>query len=219
MDRNAFAADFERDIASHQMQALRDDGVHRHLRFKRPGTMCMHFDIITWPGYLCYTGDMGTYVFHRLEDMFQFFRADRKRKGVASDINPQYWGEKLQATDRGDGFRRFSAEKFSAAVVSHLVGWLRENRGTTTKEERRDLWKAVQSEVLGAYDDSGGYRKQCAANDFSHWVNKAVGNFAFSDFWGTDVEEYTHRFLWCCHALVWAIGVYDAAKEPQEAQA
>lgn len=65
---------FTRDIAKHEIEVIRDDGVDRHLRFRRPGTMSMHFDILTWPGYLCYTGDMGSYVFRRTEDMLEFFR-------------------------------------------------------------------------------------------------------------------------------------------------
>ena len=68
---------FLKDVAEHQMTVLRDDGVNRHVQFRRPGTICMGFELITWPGYLCYTGDMGTYVFRRLEDMFEFFRTDR----------------------------------------------------------------------------------------------------------------------------------------------
>ncbi len=67
-------ARFLKDVANHEMQIIRDDGVQRHLRFKKPGTMCYHFDLITWGGHLCYTGDMGTYVFTRVHDMFDFFR-------------------------------------------------------------------------------------------------------------------------------------------------
>ena len=52
------------------MIVLRDDGVYRHIRFKKPGTGCMHFDLVTWPGYLCYSGDMGCYVFCRLNARF-----------------------------------------------------------------------------------------------------------------------------------------------------
>src|SRR5690348_13144744 len=96
---------FLKDVSTHEMIVIRDDGANRHIRFKRPGTSCMYFDLITWPGYLCYTGDMGTYVFSRLEDMFEFFRTDRdynKRKGRELSINPKYWGEKLQAVDSAD---------------------------------------------------------------------------------------------------------------------
>lgn len=68
------------DVAKHQMTILRDDGVNRHVRFKQPNSSNMFFDLITWPGCLCYTGDMGTYVFRRLEDMFEFFRTDREHQ-------------------------------------------------------------------------------------------------------------------------------------------
>jgi hypothetical protein len=212
-------AQFLKDVGDHVMTVIRDDGKHRHIRFKDPSTMCMHFDLITWPGYLCYTGDMGTYVFSRLDDMFEFFRTDReyaKRRGVQLAINPSYWGEKLQATDRNDGYRRFSEDKFDAAISRHFVDWIRDHRDDTSKEDRRALWEAIESEVLGADGDSGGYRKQCAANDFYHEVNRAVGNFHFSDFWETDVEEYSGRFMWCCYALAWGIQQYDDAKQPVE---
>ena len=75
---------FLRDVAEHTMTVIREDGVSRHIRFAKPGTSCMHFDLITWPGYLCYTGDMGTYVFQRLTDMFEFFRTDREYKSATA---------------------------------------------------------------------------------------------------------------------------------------
>lgn len=76
---------FERDVAEHQMQVLRDDRLYRHLLFKKPGTGCYHFNIVTYPGTLVYTGDMGSFVFQRLEDMFEFFRSDADR---GDGINP-----------------------------------------------------------------------------------------------------------------------------------
>lgn len=53
---------FLHDVREHRLIVLNDDKLNRHIRFSRPGTRCMQFDLITWPGYLCYTGDMGTYV-------------------------------------------------------------------------------------------------------------------------------------------------------------
>ena len=44
---------FLTDAAQHEMTIIRDDGVHRHIQFKRPGTRCYQFDLIRWPGYLC----------------------------------------------------------------------------------------------------------------------------------------------------------------------
>lgn len=212
-------AQFLKDVSDHVMTVIRDDGKHRHIRFKDPATICMHFDLITWPGYLCYTGDMGTYVFWRTDDMFSFFRTDRnspwlRDQGRTLGINPQYWGEKLQATDRHDGYRRFSEDKFDAAIRRHFVDWIRNHRDETSKEERRELWEAIESEVLCADGDSGGYRKQCAAHDFGHQVHPGL-YFRFNDFWETNVEEYSGRFMWCCYALAWGIKTYDEAKALQ----
>ena len=206
--------DFLKEVSAHQMIVLRDEGVHRHIRFKKPGTMCMHFDLITWPGYLCYTGDMGTYVFRRLEDMFEFFRTDRKSDREGLCINKGYWAEKIEAADRCDGIKTFSEEKFTRAVMEYLVTWIRENRDRTTPDERRDLWNAVIDEVIHEESDGGGYRKQCAAIDFWCQVNEQVGRFRFQDFWETDCTVYAHRFVWCCYALAWGIQVYDKAQIP-----
>lgn len=78
---------FLRDVAKHEMTVIRDDGVHRHIRFKQPDSGMMFFDLITWPGFLCYCGDMGTYVFQRTQDMFGFFR----KNGRLDGIDRRYW--------------------------------------------------------------------------------------------------------------------------------
>lgn len=212
-------AQFLKDVAEHEMTIVRDDGVSRHIRFQKPGTYCRHFDLIAWPGYLCYTGDMGTYVFRLLEDMFEFFRTDREhmtlRDGRTLAINPYYWSEKLEAVDRSGNsgsYEEFSEDRFREAVVGDLVSWIRDNAYRTTKDERRDLWEAVMGEVLGADGDSGGYRKQCAAYDFHHRVNSKI-EFYFQDFFEHNVTDYTSRFIWCCYALAWGIAKYDAFKE------
>ena len=69
-------ARFLGDIKDHTLQILRDEGVYRHIQVKSPGSYCYAFEVITWPGWLCYTGDMGSYTFQRLNDMFEFFRRD-----------------------------------------------------------------------------------------------------------------------------------------------
>lgn len=197
-------------VKSHKIQIIVDDGIYRHLIFSK-GSFNHKFELITWPGHLCIAGDMGTYIFKRIEDMFCFFRSDKNDGGVP--VNPGYWGEKLQAISTFEGYKKFSEEDFKAAVMEHLIEWIRENRNDTTKEERRDLLEAVRWEVLGADGDSGGYRKQIAANDFSYHVNDKVGEFRFHDFWEVNVEKYTYQYIWCLRAIVWGIQQYDKAKE------
>lgn len=202
---------FTHDVTEHQMQVIRDDGVYRHLLFKKPGTGIYHFNIITYPGTLVYTGDMGSFVFQRLEDMFQFFRTDANH---GEGINPGYWSEKLVAVDR-NGYKDFDEEKFDRTVMDYLVSWIRENRDCIDKDERRDLWEQVVNEVINADGDNNGMRKRIAANDFYHAVRQKNGRdyrFEFVDFWVHNFEDYSVHFYWCCYAIAWAVKQYDSNK-------
>ena len=201
------AEEFLKDVATHEMTVLLDSGPHRHLRFKRPGTMCMHFDVVTWPGYLAISGDMGCYVFWRLDDMFEFFRSDR---GLY--INPGYWSQKVEARDRS-GVTEFNESTFDARIKERLVEWIRDHRDSTTREDRRDLWDAVEEQVIRADGDAQGMRKQIAAHEFCHYVNEEVDEFGFRDLWESNFESYTYRYLWACYAIVWGIQQYDAASD------
>lgn len=196
---------FLNDVATHEMIVIRDDGVNRHIKFKRPGTSCMHFDLITWPGYLCYTGDMGSYLFCRLEDMFDFFRTDRNdynhnKNGLS--INPGYWGEKLQAVDSGSGFKQYSQDKFYQIVNEIVDGHIAEEE--LTEEEAQELRNEVSIEVLA--NDDTEHEAHEAARDFEH------EGFTFSDFWEHDLKDYSYRFMWCCYALAWGVQKYDEAR-------
>ena len=196
-----FADQFTADIAGHQMQVIRDDGVHRHLRFKRANTMCMHFDLLTWPGYLCYTGDMGTYVFRRLEDMFQFFRRGEDRGLFRIDL--RYWAEKLEASDKGEGVREWSEKKFRAEVRDYFDQHT-DDEEDWSEQRKAALWQEIDEQVCAAAEDSE-HHAWVALWEFEH------DGLRFQD-WERDCKVWTHRFRWCCHALAWAIDAYDAQK-------
>lgn len=204
---------FLQDVASHEIRVLRDDGVYRHIRFKRPDTACMHFDLITWPGCLCYTGDMGTFVFTRLADMFEFFRTDRLSPGDEPlKINRPYWSEKLIAVDgtrHKASATEFSEAKFTQVINDYVTNWL-ESRGIE-KEDADDLRDAVKDEILDRIDTFDESQTFHRANDFSHEV--AGQHFHFQDLWEYSFTEYTHSFTWCCYALAWGIQQYDAHKD------
>lgn len=189
---------FLEDVAQHELTIVRDDGVNRHLRFQKPGTYTMHFDLITWPGYLCYTGDMGTYVFRRTEDMFEFFRAEGLR------INPGYWGEKLQAIDRCDGYRQWSRDKFEQRIREAFDEWLED--GELSAEQQAAAAQQFESEVIRALGD-GKEAAYLAAQDFEF-----AGHWPFQDWWEVDTDEYSFRFIWCCYALAWGVQQYYEEK-------
>jgi len=200
-------AEFLKDVSTHVVEVIRDDGLFRHIRFKRPGTMCMHFDLITWPGYLCYTGDMGTYVFRRLNDMFEFFRTDRmssyaKANNLTLDIDPGYWGEKLEAVDRGDGFKEWSVAKFKKRLIEQFNEWA--DGENFSVEDKLKAFKILENDVLDCLEDGGKEHAYRSAMDCEIYSNRP-----FEDFYEIDTEEYTHYFIWCCYALAWGIAEYD----------
>ncbi len=183
------------DIKNHALEIIRDEGVYRHLRFRRPGTRCYGFDIITWPGYLCYTGDMGCFVFSRVEDMLKFFRDEGT--GGPLRINLRYWAEKLQATDRNGGYKAFGFERFREVV----------NRIVAEDEDATEELKEAVKEMLDDCEGKSAEACYMAAFEFE-WDNQQY----FTDFFEHSLEEYTFHYIWCCYALVWGIRQYDAAQ-------
>lgn len=237
-------AAFARDASTHQMTVLRDDGLYRHLRFlrmmeqedgTRKPTSFYWFDIITWPGVLTVTGDMETFVFARVDDMFEFFRGHKP--------NPGYWAEKLRAPQPAQ-VKRYSEDKFKEHVTDYV---------DESVDEWPGLREAVEEQILGSdeiyYEHNArvlldefefggtevasctcGATRDCpTADDVWAWktshrvmapggsgthlvTSKHVYGFQFSDTWEWDLAEYTHQFLWCCHAIPWAIAQFDSAK-------
>jgi hypothetical protein len=189
------SARFPNDVAKHEMTVLRDDGVDRHLRFKRPDSGIYWFDVITWGGRLYIGGDCGTYVFARLDDMFEFFRGH--------EINPQYWAEKVQAADKNSGVEKFSDEVFKE-TLKHCVENHVESEGWSDKQHKA-LWSAVEDRVFGY--DTDEHTLWRAAEAFEQ------DGFRFTDLWDYGRQTaYDYHYLWCLNAIVWAINRYDERK-------
>lgn len=196
---------FERQVANHQLTIIRDEGIYRHLRFKDPDTTNQYFDIVTWPGTLCYNGDMGTYVFSRLTDMFEFFRGGQDKY----QISYGYWAEKLQAIDKRTGVSKFSPRLFKENIKDRFDSWAEGFRDDDSEKEEliANVWQQVEDEIL-YYADDNEHVTQQATYDFYHSAHTSL----FQDFYEYDCTEYTYQFLWCCWALRWGIALYDDAK-------
>jgi len=198
---------FLKDTANHSMKVVSDDGVSRHLSFTDNGSSIYRFDLITWSGHLCFSGDCGTYVFSRLEDMFDFFRSDQ---GQAFGVNASYWGEKLESVCRQGGYKRYESNTFIEAIKDHFKDWefeADEGEELSAEEVKAKVWSDIESDVLSCSED-GNDRAMDAAMNFESGYGHD-----FFEFWEHDLTEYTHRYLWCLHAIVWGIQKYDASKD------
>lgn len=223
---------FERNTIEHELTVLRDDGLYRHLRCKPPGTYIYGFDVVTWPGYLAIVGDAGDFVFSRIRDMFEFFENDSGR------INPHYWAQKLQAP-RQAGSEAYSADKYQQAVRDWQREFEQDELGIYEDPERtgrgsaREVlayldeiefdWSQRDLELLVAFRDAV---RQDLVAPWGDWqtseaaAHRALEEFSFDehglkvrlrDTWEWDLRDYDHQFIWCCHAIVWAIARYREA--------
>ena len=212
MARSHFAKDTER----HVLTVFKDDGVYRHIRMAKPGDSNMRYDIVTWPGYLAYSGNMGDFTFSRVEDMFTFFRPENPGS-VQPYINLSYWSEKITAADKNDGYRQYSGDMFEAAVKERLEEYIREREGIGDDEDAvsqeddaiRELRQAVEDDVLSCSDD-GIQAAYNAAHEFEFY-----GDAIFDGLGSRDMEDWSYRYVWCCLAVVHAIIVYDRWKSTQ----
>lgn len=185
---------FEKDVADFKMTVVLEQGLHRHLKFRETDRRfgSYWFDIVTWPGVLVFRGDMGCFVFSRIEDMFQFFHGPH--------INPGYWGEKLQ----GDVVhKRYEPENFETFLRDSAKEYIRDN-GLLQKEQE-DLWDAV-NEVLEWEDYWSADAARRILDDFD------CQGLTFSDTWELDFKDYTYHYLWACYAIQYAIAQYKKEK-------
>jgi hypothetical protein len=110
MSGKCTAESFLDTVQKHKMQVLADFGNVRSLHFQKPENRNCYFQITTWPEHLCISGDMGTYVFSRLTDMFEFFRRDEL------SVNIGYWHEKLVADSKFESAQKYSKQFFCDAA-------------------------------------------------------------------------------------------------------
>ena len=199
------------DVKNHQINIVKDDGAHRFVRFKRDDSTSYWFDLITWPGYLCISGDCGTYVFSRIEDMFEFFIMDdndfNKNKDRLLNINPGYWGEKLDSIGK-QGYMKFDSEEFEDKVKRCFDSYFESEN--YSEEVKNDVWKEIQSDVIFHSDDE--HEANRAAHDFIYELPDGE-KFEFIDFWDNgSSERFTWHYIWNLYAIVWGIKKYDEAK-------
>lgn len=175
---------FLKDIKNHSMNIELDSGVYRSIKFSRDNSSVYYFRITTWPGHLCISGDMGTYVFSRLEDMFQFFRGDEL------SINAGYWTQKLQSISCF-GSKEGHVKEFDAeATAENVRDQLTDDEGNLS-HRFQDLLDCTESrEAMQVLEEADVY-----------------------DAWEYLSTKYTTHVLWCLYAIRWAIIQYDKQME------
>lgn len=181
---------FAGNTAEHELTILHDEGVYRHIRMAKPGTGLYRYDLVTWPGYLAISGDLDSYVFSRVNDMFTFFRGGQ--------INPGYWGEKVQ--DGHERIKSYSEDRFRQIVKERLT----EQRGGDLTKEQRE----ARREILARVNAGDGYNEADARDILAEGERANL----FSDTWEWNLSDWDFHFLYCLNAIVAGITAHDTAK-------
>lgn len=194
-DYPEIAARFVRETAGHEMHVLHEDGLYRHLVFADPAGNFYRFDLITWPHNLFLRGDGFSFGFsiYPADDIFNMFR------GSSHDgINPGYWQEKVTAGK----VRDWSESLFRAWVLEEA---------TKNEAHYPGAVEAVTKQILHSDEHSTEYQgtAEYALASFSH------GDFRlrFPHDWEKDFEDYSWEYLLACHAVLFGIRMWDAARK------
>ena len=192
---------FAENTENHTVDIRHDDGLYRHLVCSNEGSSVYRFDIVTYPGYLVVSGDMGEWVFSRVIDMFKFFRSPD------GDINPGYWAEKCCAGNTTE----FSDEKFIDAVTGYVSDYYEDDYEAFTK-----VMAAVQEDIFDLVE-KGEENPYYCLNEFEYsfggrMSDSPVFRFNQADMSEFSFSDYTLHFLWALHGIVWAINEYDRLK-------
>lgn len=179
---------FKQDTENHVMTIENDNGLHRCIHFGKPGTNCYSFRLVTWPGHLAISGDMGDYTFARIPDMFGLFR-----DGACKS----YLTEKLVATSKQNSHQQFCWDHFKTALMAEVE----------TDQER----KQIESKLRYCEEDEHG-----AVELARNWPDDAP-HIEWSDMGYAFRGKPTYHFLWCLEAIMWGVAQYDAYLASREA--
>lgn len=172
------------------MQVLHDDGLYRHLRFRNPDRGEYWYDLITTPGTLTITGDMGDFLFRREEDMFGFFG----RRNTTIDAH--YWAQKVVAGTTHE----FDADLYKQNLTQVFFDVIDD----LSNKDGDDLWADIEWLLLSAESTESAHVAM------SEWSDSRM---SLEDSFEIEVTSLSTTFLWCCWAIVAGIARYTDAQQ------
>lgn len=201
------------DIKDHKLSIIKDNGIYRHIRMSIKDSGIYRYDIITFPYHLVVTGDMGTWIFSRIEDMFEFFIMGDTDFNKDNIINPYYWEEKLEAVSKfgscEGSVKEFKVDLFRKEVTEYFEEYCNKNGIEKDSEEYEDLRDDIDFDIIHYAEDV--HPREL----FSRVHNFSSNNFEFNieDFDFEGCYTYTFHYIWICYAIVYAIDMYNKSKE------
>ena len=195
------AEEFAVMLRDHEMTIEHDDGLYRHLHCRSSKHCFDWFDIVTWPGSLAFSGDLGSYTFSRTDDMLGFFAGKDGR-----DLPFDYWAQKAVAVDRHSGMKTHSKRALLQFVVDRAKDMISDLEDGDRKG-RREIIEAARELI----DDVRHCNTWFEMTDTVVNFNKA--GLSFEDAESLPDPVLVQRFYLACRCINWAANRYWQAKK------
>jgi hypothetical protein len=232
---------FARDFAAATMTVRREDGLFRHIEWSAPKTMSS-LTIITWPHNLLVAGSHGSYHFQRWGDdegeILDFFLGRDPLKNLPAWANKLANGwDSVREYDQERLVQQVKDE-LAQAVLEGAPRGLRAAVREQILESDQLGSKDLAMQLVYDFEHGVIYRSECSCGaskdhddqssaytwefykhpiqrlDGDHKVKvREIGGFSFSDIGDWSIHKLSYHFVYQCHAIVWAIGQYDAARQ------
>ena len=187
-------ANFDKDIEDHIMRIMLDAAEYRMIECKKLGNSVHSFTITTTPYYLMITGDMGSFVFNRCtaRDMLEFFRFTNKQNGMQYE----YWAGKLEIGN----YKEFD----SHTAVAEAMEFLKQEEQINFKDCDYSSFEEIKELLEGASEDG--------EHEYFTVLSDLFDELGIEDWYEQCQRVYkpTYHYIWCCHAILWAIAQYDS---------
>ena len=192
---------FEKDIANHELEVIVDSGVNRILEFRnKNGSSNQFFIVMQARGRICFTGDVGEFVFtNHNDDMLAWFHGN---------MSLSYIAEKC----RTGGTRKFDEDSAKESIKmmvddfcnDHLYDYDEsgcDDGDDDNFEVALARWQqGLYDEVIDELDFEGDEAFHRSAYDLSVRVNDSI-KFEIDVCDGICCMEYTGYFKWCVAAM------------------
>lgn len=180
---------FDEATQDHQLTVVHDDGLYRQLRCRKPGTNIWDWDVITWPGHLAVTGDLGSFTFAREQDMLlQFFHGLDAKRG----IDTRYWLEKCIAWDQHTPRRVLCSQYVKQHYRDDLDGYSNDDSTYDMPQERHSKWRQAL-ELADEHDETTNI----------HEMLTFLMNNIDPDAWDWNITKPGYRALNVCLLIAW----------------
>lgn len=192
---------FEKDIVDHELEIIVDSGVNRILEFRnKNGSSNQFFIVMQAKGRICFTGDMGEFVFtNHNADMLAWFH---------DNMSLSYIAEKC----RTGGTREFNEDSAKESIKMMVDDFCRDyiydysESGCNDEDDDNfevalaNWQQSLYDEVLDNLDFESEETFHRSAYNLSVRVDDSM-KFEIDVCDGIDCMEYTPRFKWCVLAM------------------